>query len=103
MDRLWSSNAFCERTTSGLVYRVKESEDFIDSEIRTHLNDGSFIEIQAAQAAVVNPFLIAVNTSGKLRRCDDMRCINAFMASPMFKMQTLKSMCRILLRLGMCY
>ena len=67
-----------------------EHESFIDDEIRTHVKDGSFVEIPTREAWVVNPFLIATSSSGKPRRCDDMRYVNGFMASPIFKMQTLE-------------
>lgn len=66
-----------------------EFEEFVDREIATHLQDGSFVEISPDEAHVVNPFTIAVGASGKPRRCDDMRYVNAFLASPVFKMQTL--------------
>ena len=66
-----------------------EHEKFIDQEIKTHLEDGSFIEVPSQDVWVVNPFIISVNSSGKPRRCDDMRFVNAHMASPIFKMQTL--------------
>ena len=64
--------------------------EFIDKEIQTHLNDGSFVEIRQEEAWLVNPFLISLSSSGKARKCDDMRFLNAFMASPLFKMQTLE-------------
>ena len=67
-----------------------EFEEFIDKEIQTHVGDGSFVEISKEEARVVNPFIISVNSTGKPRRCDDMRYVNAFLASPFFKMQTLE-------------
>lgn len=69
---------------------TEEHKEFIDNEIRTHIGDGSFTEIEENEAWVVNPFLIAVNSNGKARRCDDMRYVNAFLPSPFFKMQTLE-------------
>lgn len=68
---------------------IYQFEDFVDKEITTHLNDGSFVEVEVDKVKVVNPFLISVNSSGKPRRCDDLRYVNGFLASPMFKMQSL--------------
>jgi hypothetical protein len=68
---------------------TRDYEEFIESEIKTHLSDGSFVEVKKEDVWVVNPFLVSVNSNGKPRRCDDMRFVNAFMASPVFTMQTL--------------
>ena len=78
-----------QRTFFRNAQNTMDYEAFIDKEIETHLSDGSFVEIRPEEAWVVNPFLISVNSSGKPRRCDDMRYINGFLASPEFKMQTL--------------
>jgi hypothetical protein len=69
---------------------TKGHEQFIDQEIAKHVSDGSFVEIKVEETGVVNPFLISVNSNGKPRRCDDMRYVNAFLASPFFKMETLE-------------
>jgi hypothetical protein len=69
---------------------VTEHEAFINEEIRKHVADGSFVEIPCEQAWIVNPFVIALSSSGKPRRCDDMRYLNAFLPSPIFKMQSLE-------------
>ena len=66
-----------------------EHEKFIDDEIKAHIEDGSFQEVRLEDVKVVSPFVISMNSSGKPRRCDDMRYINGFLCSPFFKLQSL--------------
>lgn len=68
---------------------ISQHEEFIDKEILAHVTDGSFVEEKLENVKVVNPFLISVNSSGKPRRCDDLRYVNGHLCSPMFKMQSL--------------
>ena len=77
-----------------------EYEEFIDQEVETHVRDGSFAEISEKEAWVVNPFIISTNSSGKPRRCDDMRYVNAHLASSFFKMQTLDRDLPNIIRVG---
>ena len=67
----------------------KAVEDFVEQEKSKHVADGSFVEIGVNEVQVVNPFLVSVNAAGKMRRCDDMRFVNAFMPLNVFSMQTL--------------
>lgn len=69
---------------------TRDHEKFVDEEIAKHVQDGSFVEVKIEDAEVINPFLISVNSSGKPRRCDDMRYVNAFLVSPVFKLETLE-------------
>jgi len=68
---------------------VWQYEEFIDKEVNTHLSDGSFVEEKVENVRIINPFLISVNSNGKPRRCDDLRFVNGYLSSPMFKMQSL--------------
>ena len=72
-------------------YHVSEEQgEFIDKEIREHVRDGVFSVLSEDQVRVSNPMIVTSNSNGKYRRCDDMRYVNAYLASPMFKMQSLE-------------
>ena len=64
-------------------------EPFVDSEIAKHLADNLLTVITPGRAHVVHPMMVAEN-GPKPRLCDDLRYVNAFLASPSFKMQSLK-------------
>ena len=67
----------------------EQYEAFVDKEIKKHLDDKLLKVISPGEAHVVHPMMVALNGS-KPRLCDDLRYVNAFLASPAFKMQSLK-------------
>jgi hypothetical protein len=69
--------------------RDKVQQKFVEEEIEMHLKDGSFEVIEKDKVRVGNPLTIASKAGGKMRMCVDSRYVNAFMASPDFKMETL--------------
>ena len=63
--------------------------DFVDAEIKQHINDGSFRIVSDRQARVVHPIKIAPKGEANLRMCVDTRYINFHLASPKFQLETL--------------
>jgi len=68
-----------------------EEEAFVDAEVKQHMEDETFVEIPVEMVKTCNPTFVDI-TSGKMRRIDDERYINAFLASPIliFKYMSLK-------------
>lgn len=64
--------------------------DFIDAEVKQHLADGSFVELTHTKVRVCNPLQVEPKKGNKLRMCMDARYINAFLAPPKFKLESLE-------------
>ena len=69
----------------------EEHAAYVDEQMRDHLRDGTFIEVEAAFPEVVNPLTVAVNDKGKKRMCLDLRYPNAFTPVVNFKLDTLET------------
>ena len=67
-----------------------EHIDFVDQEIKQHLQDGSFVEIDYECIKVVNPIQVEPKHGGKGRMCIDARFPNAYLAGPQFHLETLE-------------
>ena len=63
--------------------------DYVSKDLEKHLGSGCFVVAGEGTVKVCNPILV-IEQGEKLRRCDDCRFGNAYMASPKFKMASLK-------------
>ena len=63
--------------------------DFLRREIAERLRDGSFIEIPAEAASVINPLGVVSKANGKYRLILDSRFVNAFVSHMMFRLETI--------------
>ena len=64
--------------------------EFVDEEIKKHVEDGSFRIVSSFQAKAVHPIKIAPKGEVGLRMCVDTRYINFHLASPKFQLETLQ-------------
>ena len=67
-----------------------EHLDFVRQEIHQHVEEGIFKEVDREFVKCVNPILVE-EQNGKLRRCDDLRWVNAVQPKVPFKQQGLKA------------
>src|SRR6185312_12535518 len=67
-----------------------EQFKFVRKEIEQHLADQCFEVVDANGVAVVNPLQVEPKGESDWRLCTDMRFINAFLAHPVFRLETLK-------------
>jgi hypothetical protein len=66
-----------------------ENIEFIDEEVKTHLADGSFLEVDAKFVKCCNPIQVEINSSGKLRMCMNAKWPNSLLAHANFKLETI--------------
>jgi len=67
-----------------------EHKAFVDEEVKQHVADGSFTPIPWDRVRIVNPVQVEPKRGGKLRMCIDSRFPNAFLAPPLFHLETLE-------------
>ena len=78
--RFFRNNKSCE-----------ENADFLEKELRENVLEGRFEICSPRDLWVCNPLGAAVNKKGKQRCVHDFRYVNAYQASPHFKMVSMKS------------
>jgi hypothetical protein len=66
-----------------------EFADFVRAEVQEQVDSGRFIIVDKSFVKVCNPQQVERSASGKLRRCDDLRFINAHVAHIDFRLETL--------------
>ena len=66
-----------------------EHMDFVRKEVSERLADGTFVRATAADVRVVNPLQVEPKGEKGWRMCTDMRFVNAFLAHPEFRLETL--------------
>ena len=71
-------------------HRMTEvEEEYVAKDMAKHVASGCFKVAGAGTVKVAHPIMV-VEQKDKLRRCDDCRFVNAYLASPKFKMASLK-------------
>lgn len=68
-----------------------EHKAFVNEEIKQHVADGSFTPIPWDRVRICNPIQVEPKRGGKLRMCIDARFPNAFLAPPIFHLETLEN------------
>ena len=64
-----------------------EHASFASTEIAGHIEDGRFFKPSERQVAHISPQQVELNKKGKMRRCDDLRNINAYLAHVNVKLE----------------
>ena len=77
-----------------------EHIEHVRAEHAAHLADGSYMWVEAKQAAVLNPLQVEVNRKGKKRMCADLRYPNGHMPNILFKQESLAKHVPQLVRKG---